>query len=75
VRSLILRHGRSDNCYFVDVSKVPYLTDQQHLEAICRQYGGASNFYRVKVLGPRQNRYFELYPSQSIIAKFLSEGI
>jgi hypothetical protein len=75
VRSIILRHGPSNNCYFVDVSKAPSLTDQQHLETICKQYGGALNFHGVKMLGPRQNRYFVLYPSQSILPKFLVEGI
>jgi hypothetical protein len=57
----------------MDVSSLN-VPDQVHLRTIAQQYG-AKNFYGIKFLGRTQQRYIEIYPRDSIIDKFVTEGV
>lgn len=43
IKTRIYRHARSLGGYFLDISKVPTITDEQHLTITGKQYG-AVNF-------------------------------
>jgi hypothetical protein len=74
IRTRIWRHGRSPKGYLLDISKIPALTDYQHLVAINAQYG-AKNFNGVKFLGKPAQRYMELYPHDSILKQFAEQEV
>ncbi|CAO3600988.1 unnamed protein product [Absidia cylindrospora] len=75
LRTVICRHARSSNCFFLDISKGPSFTDEQYLKLISAQYEGASKFYGTKFVGKKGARYLELYPTPEILEKFKTEGL
>lgn len=75
VRTQLWRHARVSSGYFLDISKIPNVTEAQHLEYLADQYGGADQFIALKVLGKNSERYIEVYPSPSILSSFTTEGV
>ncbi|KAI7889499.1 uncharacterized protein EV154DRAFT_402947, partial [Mucor mucedo] len=61
--------------FLLDISKVPTISDVEHLTTIAHQYSGAKNFYGIKFLGKSSERYIEIYPSNEILTKFTAEGV
>ncbi|KAK4511165.1 uncharacterized protein ATC70_012378 [Mucor velutinosus] len=74
IKTRIWRNARTDNGYFLDISKIPNKTEQQHLQTIDQQYK-ASNFFGIKFLGKNAQRYIEVYPNNEIVDRFVTEGI
>lgn len=66
--------ARTNGGYFLDISKIPNTTVQQHLQALDQQYK-ASNFIGIKFLGKANQRYMEIYPNTDIFQRFLAEGV
>lgn len=64
-----------DTGFLLDISKISKVTDEQHLELLASQYGGARNFNAVKFFGKSNTRYIELYPNKQIVKKFQQEGV
>ncbi|KAG2192871.1 hypothetical protein INT47_006043 [Mucor saturninus] len=75
IRTSIWRHARSRQGFLLDISKVPTISDVEHLTTIAHQYSGAKNFYGIKFLGKSSKRYIEIYPSNEILTKFTDEGV
>ncbi|GAN11248.1 hypothetical protein MAM1_0515d10807 [Mucor ambiguus] len=74
IKTRIWRNARTENGYFLDVSKIPNKTEQQHLQTLHQQYK-ASNFFGIKFLGKNAQRYIEVYPSDDILDRFVTEGV
>ncbi|CEP15119.1 hypothetical protein [Parasitella parasitica] len=74
IKTRIWRHARSVDGYFLDISKIPNTTDQQHMGVIDKQYK-ADNFYGLKFLGKTNQRYIEIYPSDEIRDTFVQNGL
>ncbi|CEP09626.1 hypothetical protein [Parasitella parasitica] len=74
IKTRIWRNARTDNGYFLDISKIANTTEQQHLQILNKQYP-ASNFYGIKFLGKHAQRYIEVYPNPDIVDRFLAEGV
>ncbi|KAG1131943.1 hypothetical protein G6F37_013459 [Rhizopus arrhizus] len=53
-RSTIWRHARVSNGFFLNISKIPNVTEQQHREYLADQYGSARNFNGIKFFGKKQ---------------------
>jgi hypothetical protein len=75
IRSTIWRHARVSNGFFLDISKIPNVTEQQHLEYLADQHGGARNFNGIKFIGKNKERYLEVYPVPDIITSFTTQGV
>jgi hypothetical protein len=75
VKSAIWRHARVANGFFLDISKIPNVTEQQHLEYLADQHGGACNFNGIKFIGQNKERYLEVYPVPEIITSFTTQGV
>jgi hypothetical protein len=41
LKTRIWRHARTKNGYILDISKIPNMTDEQHLKVIASQYQAA----------------------------------
>lgn len=74
IKTRIWRNARTSDGYFLDISKVATMTEQQHLKIIDQQYK-ASNFLGIKFLGKNAQRYIEVYPNKDIVERFLTEGV
>ncbi|KAK4521700.1 uncharacterized protein ATC70_004234 [Mucor velutinosus] len=74
IKTRIWRDVRTDNGYFLDISKITNKSDQQHLQILNDQYQ-ASNFLGIKFLGKATQRYIEVYPTNDIVDRFLTEGV
>ena len=74
IKTRIWRHARTANGYFLDIAKIPNMTDQQHLIILDKQYK-ANNFNGVKFLGRNNQRYIEIYPNETIAQRFMKEGV
>ncbi|KAK4518210.1 2-oxoisovalerate dehydrogenase subunit alpha, mitochondrial [Mucor velutinosus] len=74
IKTRIWRNARTSVGYFLDISKVATMTEQQHLKIIDQQYK-ASNFPGIKFLGRNAQRYIEVYPNKDIVERFLTEGV
>ena len=75
VKSVIWRHARTKNGYFLDISKIVGLSDQQHLDLLDAQYKGSSNFHGISIVGKAHNRYLEVYPVDEIAESFFKTGV
>ncbi|KAI9252232.1 hypothetical protein EDC94DRAFT_493155, partial [Helicostylum pulchrum] len=74
IQSRVWRDTFSNNGYILEVSKLKDLTNYQHLSVIHSIYGSTS-FHGIKFLGKPTQRYFELYPKDAILEKFITEGV
>ncbi|CEP06838.1 hypothetical protein [Parasitella parasitica] len=74
IKTRIWRHARTVNGYFLDISKIRNMTDQQHLIVLNKQYK-AINFHGVKTLGKTNQRYIEIYPNETIAERLLNDGV
>lgn len=64
IETRIWRNARTDNGYFLDISKIASKSEQQHLQILDQQYK-ASNFLGIKFLGNTTQRYIEVYPART----------
>ena len=74
IKTQIWRNARTDNGYFLDISKIANKSEQQHLQILNEQYK-ASNFLGIKFLGKNTQRYLEVYPNNDIVDRFTTEGV
>ncbi|KAG1049852.1 hypothetical protein G6F43_007844 [Rhizopus delemar] len=76
IQTRIWRHSLAPNAYFLDILKIPKLTDAQHFEQILSKNFPPESFYGIKALGSRNNgRYIEVNPVPEIVSKFITECI
>ncbi|KAG2209884.1 hypothetical protein INT46_005165 [Mucor plumbeus] len=73
-KNSIWSHARTANGYFLDIAKIPNMTDQQHLIILDKQYK-ANNFNGVKFFGRNNQRYIEIYPNEAIAQLFMKKGV
>lgn len=74
LKTRIWRNARTNDGYFLDISKIAHTTEQQHLQTLDQQYK-ASNFLGIKFLGKNTQRYIEVYPTKDIVDRFIAEGV
>ncbi|KAG1452476.1 hypothetical protein G6F46_013958 [Rhizopus delemar] len=76
IQTRIWRHSLAPRGYFLDISKIPHLTDEQHFDEILIRNYSHDFFYGLKALGSRTTgRYIELNPIPEIEEKFSKEGV
>ncbi|KAI7908012.1 uncharacterized protein BX663DRAFT_566612 [Cokeromyces recurvatus] len=68
-------HTRADGACLSDISKVPNISVEDHLDQIADLYGGTKNLYGTKFTGRQNTQYIEVYPKTEIKNDFLSNGV
>ncbi|KAI7902120.1 uncharacterized protein BX663DRAFT_561704 [Cokeromyces recurvatus] len=68
-------HTRADGACLLDISKVPNISVEDHLDQIADLYGGTKNFYSIKFTGRQNTQYIEAYPKTEIKNDFISNGV